>query len=42
MPAWCKAAGHKFLGVEEESGGILVYVKKHVNEGLEGGKEAPE
>jgi len=28
MPAWCRATGHEFLGVEEESGEIRVYVKK--------------
>jgi len=28
MPAWCKATGHEFLGVEEKSGEIRVYVKK--------------
>ena len=28
MPAWCKATGHEFLGVEEEGGEIKVYVKK--------------
>ncbi|MFC2025147.1 sulfurtransferase TusA family protein [Chloroflexota bacterium] len=28
MPAWCEATGHEFLGVEEESGEIRVYVKK--------------
>ncbi len=28
MPAWCEATGHEFLGVEEESGEIKVYVKK--------------
>ena len=28
MPAWCQATGHEFLGVEEESGEIRVYVKK--------------
>jgi len=28
MPAWCQSMGHEFLGVEEESGEIKVYVKK--------------
>ena len=28
MPAWCKATGHEFLGMEEEGGEIKVYVKK--------------
>jgi TusA-related sulfurtransferase len=28
IPAWCKATGHEFLGVEEEGGEIKVYVKK--------------
>ena len=28
MPAWCETTGHEFLGVEEESGEIKVYVKK--------------
>ena len=28
MPAWCEATGHEFLGVEEESNEIKVYVKK--------------
>ncbi|MFC1982088.1 sulfurtransferase TusA family protein [Chloroflexota bacterium] len=28
MPAWCQATGHEFLGVEEESGEIKVYVRK--------------
>jgi TusA-related sulfurtransferase len=28
MPAWCKATGHEFLGVEEKGGEIKVYVKK--------------
>ena len=28
MPAWCQATGHEFLGVDEESGEIRVYVKK--------------
>jgi TusA-related sulfurtransferase len=28
MPAWCKATGHEFLGMEEESDEIKVYVKK--------------
>ncbi len=28
MPAWCEATGYEFLGVEETSGEIKVYVKK--------------
>ena len=28
MPAWCQATGHEFLGMEEESGEIKVYVQK--------------
>ena len=28
MPAWCKATGHEFLGMEEKGGEIKVYVKK--------------
>jgi len=28
MPAWCQATGHEFLGMEEESGEIKVYVKR--------------
>ena len=28
MPAWCRATGHEFLGIEEEGGEIRVYVKK--------------
>ena len=28
MPAWCDSTGHEFLGVDEESGEIKVYVKK--------------
>lgn len=28
MPAWCKATGHEFLGMEEKDGEIKVYVKK--------------
>ncbi len=28
MPAWCEATGHEFLGMEEDSGEIKVYVKK--------------
>ena len=28
MPAWCKATGHEFLGVEEAGKEIKVYVKK--------------
>ena len=28
MPAWCEVTGHEFLGIEEESGKIRVYVRK--------------
>ena len=28
MPAWCKATGHKCLGMEEKDNEIKVYVKK--------------
>jgi TusA-related sulfurtransferase len=28
MPAWCKAIGHEFLGMEEVGNEIKVYVKK--------------
>jgi tRNA 2-thiouridine synthesizing protein A len=28
MPAWCQSTGHEFLGFEEESGEIKVYVRK--------------
>ena len=28
MPAWCEATGNEFLGIEEESDEIKVYVKK--------------
>ena len=28
MPAWCRATGHEFLGVDEEGREIKVYVKK--------------
>ena len=28
MPAWCKATGHEFLGMEEAGNEIKVYVKK--------------
>lgn len=28
MPAWCKATGQEFLGVEEKNGEFLAYVKK--------------
>lgn len=28
MPAWCKATGHEFLGLEEDGGEIRVYIKK--------------
>ena len=31
MPAWCKATGHQFVGVEEEKGQFKVYVKKMHN-----------
>ena len=27
MPAWCKAIGHEFLGIEEACRDIIVYVK---------------
>jgi len=30
MPAWCKATGQEFLGVEEKEGEYKVYVKKLV------------
>ena len=30
MPAWCKATGNEFLGVEEKGGEYKVYVKKLV------------
>lgn len=28
MPAWCKATGNEFLGVEEENGTFKAYVRK--------------
>ncbi|MBI4304342.1 MAG: sulfurtransferase TusA family protein [Chloroflexi bacterium] len=28
MPAWCKATGHKFLGLEQKDNEIRVYVRK--------------
>lgn len=28
MPNWCKTTGNEFLGIEEESGGYKVYIKK--------------
>jgi len=28
MPAWAQATGNEFLGIEEKSGEIKVYVKK--------------
>ena len=28
MPAWCKATGNEFLGIEEDGKEIKVYVKK--------------
>jgi tRNA 2-thiouridine synthesizing protein A len=28
MPAWCKTTGNEYLGMEEASGEIKVYVKK--------------
>jgi len=28
MPAWCKATGNEFLGLEEEDGEFRVYVRK--------------
>lgn len=28
MPAWCKATGQEFLGVEEKDGEFYAYVKK--------------
>lgn len=28
MPAWCKATGQEFLGVEEKKGEYFAYVKK--------------
>ncbi len=28
MPAWCKATGHEFIGIEEDGEEIRVYVRK--------------
>ena len=28
MPAWCKATGHEFLGIEEKDGEFHVFAKK--------------
>ena len=28
MPAWCKATGQEFLGIEEKEGEYRAYVKK--------------
>ena len=28
MPAWCKATGQEFLGVEEKNGEFFAYVRK--------------
>ena len=28
MPAWCKATGNEYLGLEENGGEIKVYVRK--------------
>ncbi|MBN2167790.1 MAG: sulfurtransferase TusA family protein [Actinobacteria bacterium] len=28
MPAWCDKTGHEFLGLEEDSGEIKVYIRK--------------
>ncbi len=28
MPAWCKATGQEFLGVEEKGGEYFAYVRK--------------
>ena len=28
MPAWCRATGNEFMGIEEEGGEYRVYVKK--------------
>ncbi len=28
MPAWCRATGNEFLGIEEEAGQYKVYIKK--------------
>ena len=30
MPAWCRTTGNEFLGMEETSGEIKVYIKKAV------------
>jgi len=31
MPAWCKATGQEYLGVEEAKGEYRVYIKKSVD-----------
>ena len=31
MPAWCRQTGHEFLGFEEDSEVIKVYIKKQGN-----------
>ena len=28
MPAWCRATGNEFLGIEEEAGEYKVYIRK--------------
>ena len=28
MPAWCRATGNEFLGIEEEAGVYKVYIRK--------------
>ena len=28
MPAWCKTTGNELLGIEKESGGYKVYIRK--------------
>ncbi|HUL00655.1 MAG TPA: sulfurtransferase TusA family protein [Nitrospirota bacterium] len=28
MPAWCKRAGHEFLGLKKENGEYRVYIRK--------------
>jgi tRNA 2-thiouridine synthesizing protein A len=28
MPAWCKATGNEYLGIEEKDGQYKVYIKK--------------
>lgn len=28
MPAWCRATGNEYLGLEERGGGYRVYVRK--------------